>query len=464
MVLRFPEGTVLLDRSQGTSRPDEVSITDSRVLVMEYTHTPLQRPYCGSSPTRRRYGTARAPHTVRGHVRGHQCQSLTPMFIKALGGPKEACRRYCQMRLDLGDGAYNGIPVWQGAQHWVEIVVREAYTAEYKNIRPALVETTGGGISLKTLLAVATVMASVAEFDTGRESRLSLDKTVERTGKGERTVQRARQALKLLRVATEVFRGRLRRKKGERQGSYRVGDKGRGWASVWALHLRKPVDKTRVYLDGSIKMAPHPRRGHLLSLPSRREVFNTKRSVNKRAAPRRKESKAEVEKVEAIRKGLLLASKWLSNPRTPVWARRHTPRGWASALTEPAAHGWTAADLNDTIDDWANAQNMVPTPKHPIAFIRWLMKQQDLAFAPHVLAQIAADQEKAERERQSAAFEMERERYAWAAPEDSPGRQAARFVARRAADTAHRRKVDTSARENAAQPVWITHLRDLGPQ
>ena len=92
------------------------------------------------------------------------------------------------------------------------------------------------------------------------------------------------------------------------------------------------------------------------------------------------------------------------------------------------------------------------------------MKQQDLAFAPHVLAQIAADQEKAERERQSAAFEMERERYAWAAPEDSPGRQAARFVARRAADTARRRKVDTSARENAAQPVWITHLRDLGPQ
>ncbi|WP_233272475.1 replication protein [Rhodococcus sp. JT-3] len=386
------------------------------------------------------------------------------MFIKALGGQQEACRRYCQMRLDLGVGAYNGIAVWQGAQHWVEIAVREAYTAEYKNIRPALVETTGGGISLKSLLAVATVMASVAEFDTGRESRLSLDKTIERTGLGERTVQRARQTLKLLRVATEVFRGRLRRKKGERQGSYRVGDKGRGWASVWALHPRKPVDKTRVYVGGSIKMAPHPRRGHLLSLPSRREVLNTKRSVDKRAASRRKESKAEVEKAEAIRKGLLLASKWLGNPRSPVWARQHSPRGWAPALAEPAAHGWTAEDLNDTIDAWANTQNMVPTPKHPIAFIRWLMKQQDQAFAPHVLAQIAADQEKTERERQAAVFEAERNRYASAAAEDSPGRQAARFVARRAADTARRRKVDNSARENSAQPVWVTHLRDLGPQ
>ncbi|MCD2157908.1 replication protein [Rhodococcus cerastii] len=386
------------------------------------------------------------------------------MFVKALGGPKEACRRYCQMRLDLGDGAYNGIPVWRGAQHWVEIAVREAYSAEYRNIRPSLVETTGGGISLKSLLAVATVMASVAEFDTGRESRLSLDKTIERTGLGERTVQRARQTLKMLRVATEVFRGRLRRKQGERQGSYRVGDKGRGWASVWALHPRKPVDKTRVYVDGSIKMAPHPRRGHLLSLPSRREVLNTKRSVDKRAASRHTESKASIQKAEAIRKGLLLAFKWLGNPRTPAWARQHTPRGWAPALAKPAAHGWTAADLNDTIDDWAKTRNLVPTPKYPVAFLRWLMKQQDLAFAPHVLAQIAADQEKAERERQAAAFKVERGRYASAASEDSPGRQAARLVVRRATDMARRRKVDNLACENAVQPVWITHLRNLGLQ
>ncbi|WNF44406.1 hypothetical protein [Rhodococcus sp. SG20037] len=238
------------------------------------------------------------------------------------------------MRLDLGDGAYAGIPVWRGAQHWVEIVVRETYTAEYKSIRPELVETTGGGISLKSLLAVATVMASVAEFDTGRESRLSLDKTIERTGKGERTVQRARQALKLLRVATEVFRGRLRRKKGERQGSYRVGDKGRGWASVWALHPRKPVDKTRVYEGGSLKMAPHPRRGHLLSLPSRREVLKTKRSVDKRAASRRLDNEVDPKKAEALRKGLLLAAKWLGNPRTPTWAGDTRPevgdRHWSN--------------------------------------------------------------------------------------------------------------------------------------
>ena len=395
---------------------------------------------------RRRYGTARTPRAVSGHVHGHQCHSLTPMFVNALGGPEAACRRYCQVTLELEPGAYGGIASWRGAQHWVEIVVRCAYTAEYNRIRPELVKTSkadsvaGGGISLKSLLAVAKVMAGAADFDSGRSSRLSIATLVERTGLGERTVQRARQALKLLRVATEVLRGRLRRK-GERMASWRFDDKSRGWASVWALHPRKPVDKTRMSVAGSIQMAPHPRRGQFSIPTSRREVLNTKRSVDKRAASRRKESRSEVEKADSIRKGLLLASKWLGNPRTPVWARQHTPRGWASALAESAAHGWTADDLNFTIDAWAEARKMTPDPKHPIAFIRWLMKEQDLAFSPHVLAQIAAEQAKAERQRQSSQFEAERARYAMAATEDSPGRRAAMAAVPDAAAVRRRRQI-----------------------
>ncbi len=376
---------------------------------------------------------------MQGHLYGHQCHALTPMLLKTLG-KEAACRRYCKVSLELEDGAYGGIARWRGAQHWVEIVVRCAFTAEYTRIRPILVQTSGGGISLKSLLAVATVMAEAADFDTGRNSRMTVETIAERIKGGERTVQRARQALKLLRVATEVLRGRLRTKD-ERYASWRFNDKARGWASVWALHPSKPVDKTRIIVAGSIQMAPHPRSGHFKSFSSRREVLNTKRSVDKRAASRRKGSKVEAEKAEGVRKGLLLASKWLSNPRTPVWARRHTPRGWAPALTELAAHGWTAADLNDTIDAWSKATRMAPAPKHPIAFIRWLMKQQDLAFAPHVLAQIAADQQKAERERQAAAFEADRGRYATAAPADSPGRRAAMAAVPNAAAVRRRRQI-----------------------
>jgi len=393
------------------------------------------------------------------------------MFIKALGGLKAACRQYCQVKLELGDGAYNGIAPWRGQQHWVEIVVREAFVADYERIRPILIRETGGGISLKAVLAVATAMASAAKFKTGRESRLAIATIVERTGLGERTVQRARHALKLLRVATEVLRGRHRRWKdrgdglgSERMASYRFDDKSRGWASVWALHPRKPVDKTRILVGGSIQMAPHPRRGQVLACNSRRELLTTKRSVNKRAASRRTNNEADPKKVEALRKGLLLAAKWLGNPRTPTWARRHTPRGWATALVESAAHGWTAADLNETIDGWAKSCGIAPDPKHPIAFMRWLMKRQDLTFAPHILAKIAADQEKAERERQAIAFDAERARYAGAAAEDSPGRRAARAVVRRASDNARARKTENLARDNEAQPEWITHRTPGHPQ
>lgn len=85
---------------------------------------------------------------------------------------------------------------------------------------------------------------------------------------------------------------------------------------------------------------------------------------------------------------------------------------------------------------------MTPDPKHPIAFIRWLMKEQDLAFSPHVLAQIAAEQAKAGRERQSSQFEAERARYALAATEDSPpGRRAAMAAVPDAAAVRRRRQI-----------------------
>lgn len=438
------------DRAQGnTAYPDAGSTIHARVSTHEYATT----RYRGSTPARPRYGTARTPRAIPGHVCGHQCQSLTPAFISAIGGREEACRRFCRVALDLGDGAYGGIAVWSGEQTWVEIEVREAYMRLYLIIRPALCRIRGGGgISLKALLKVASEMAAAANHDTGQNSRLKNDTLMERTGYCKSTVQRAKLALKMLGVATEVLRGRLRRRH-ERFGSYRVGDQARGWASVWALHPRKPVDKTRISAGGSIQMAPHPRRGHSLDHSSRREVSNTKRSVKKRAASRRPETRVQREKAAANRKGVLLAARWLSSPRTGAWAREHTSRGWGPALAESAAHGWTAADLNDTIDTWAAARRVTPTPKSPIAFVRWLLGQQDLAFPPHVLAQIAFDQEKAERERQAAEFAAERARYADAAGPDSPGRRAARAAIAEHTALVDQRKRDRRQRE--AQQEWV---------
>jgi hypothetical protein len=85
------------------------------------------------------------------------------------------------------------------------------------------------------------------------------------------------------------------------------------------------------------------------------------------------------------------------------------------------------------------------------------MKNQDMMFPPHVLTQIAFEQERAEQERRAAVFEAERGRYADAAADDSPGRRAARVAARRVAAHALQRKTEIHARENQPRAEWITH-------
>lgn len=100
------------------------------------------------------------------------------------------------------------------------------------HVRPVL---GANQVSRTAILTVAAARAGYAEYGTGRGSRPSNERLAADTGYSVRTVQRADTALRLLGVATEVLRGRQRTRT-ERLASWRVGDKGRGWASVWALH------------------------------------------------------------------------------------------------------------------------------------------------------------------------------------------------------------------------------------
>jgi hypothetical protein len=102
---------------------------------------------------------------------------------------------------------------------------------------------------------VARARARYAEYATGRGSRPSNERLAADTGLSVRTVQRADTALRLLGVATEVLRGRQRTRV-ERLASWRVGDRGRGWASVWALH-DNPLISRLVHKLG-IGLSPHP--------------------------------------------------------------------------------------------------------------------------------------------------------------------------------------------------------------
>lgn len=296
--------------------------------------------------------------------------------------------------LDLGEQPWAGIAVWPGEQVWVEVHVRTAYKELYGTLRPAFSRC--GGVSFDAVLAVAREMARAAEWSTGRNSRLSNGTIAERIGRSVRVVQRARLLLRAMGLATEVFRGR-QRTRDERFASWRVGDRGRGWTSVYALHQRRPVDKTRVRIGSTTQMAPHPRRGLFYSLNSSKQVVLTEKDVQNGTASRANNAKQRRKLVgrTSDTAGVLLASRWLRDRRSPSWARRHTPKGWSRVLRDAEARGWSAADLNDTLDAWSRNHDTVVQPRQPMAFLRWLLSKQDLDFPPHLV-------EMAEREREAA--------------------------------------------------------------
>ncbi len=413
---------------------------------------------------RPRRGQARAPRAVPGHVCGHQCTAVAPALLRAVGGREEACRRFCQLRLTFGDNPFGGIACWGGAQAWVEIHVPDVYRRGYlATVLPELRTTRGGGVSLRAVKLVALAMAQAGGHSTGRGSRLTVGTIMARTGLGESTVQRARTALRLLGVATEVFRGRLRTYT-ERMASWRVGDRARGWASVWALHPPTPVDKTRIVCAGQTLMAPHPRRGLFSLESSSPERVTTRKTVESGAAPRRSTKTKRRKLSLPDPRGAVLASRWLRDGRTPGWARKHTPTGWAAALAEPAQYGWNAEDLNAVITEWATDTGVAPAPAIPVAFLRWLLQRHDLAFSPTLLDHARRDQERlaAQERRDAAAQELVRSAEARAmarADLHGPGRRLAGEVLDQVSRAAAERKAAAIRAEHAARAAAVARAR-----
>ncbi len=160
----------------------------------------------------------------------------------------------------------------------------------------------------------------------------------------------------------------------------------------------------------------------------------------------------------------MLASRWLRNAETPVWARKHTPAGWARTLAEPARYGWNADDLNAIITDWATDTGVAPAPTTPIGFLRWLLQRQDLAFSPTILNKARRDQERAaaQRRREVAAEELARsatERAAAQADLNGPGYQLARRVLAQKATSSAACKAAAIRAEHAARAATVARAR-----
>ncbi|PJE00834.1 MAG: helix-turn-helix domain-containing protein, partial [Mycobacterium sp.] len=164
--------------------------------------------------------------------------------------------------LNLDDQAYAGVPCWSaGPAGWAHITVAVAYDLHYHRVRPLMCN---GGIAKPTLIVIAAAMARYADRSTGRGCRPTNAQLERDTGYDERTIQRAHECLRLLGVATEILRGRQRTYT-ERMASWRMGDRHRGWASVWALH--DTALTTRIVHRIMHSLSPHLERSPLTTTP-----------------------------------------------------------------------------------------------------------------------------------------------------------------------------------------------------
>lgn len=346
---------------------------------------------------------------ARSHLRGADTHGGDQLALPGLANAvPNAPKWLTRLALAVGDRAYKNVPLWSGAQRWARIEVPIAYDLRYKSIRHLMV---GNGVSRENVIKVADARARFAEGKTGRHCRPTNATLAKCAGVDKRIVQRASLALRLMGCATEILRGR-QRTKAERLASWAMNDRSRGWASVWALHTPIPAvdnsrDRNGMWQPISEKMSPHPRRGSLSVGQSSLSTFSPTENHPqdgaghgppiKGGAPRHstETTSARRSKFRPVdERARLLAVRWLADGQTPAWAQRFTPRGWASILAPAAAMGWTPADINTMIREWAtvSANYLPPEPYKPHGLLATIFKAHgDLANRPaaHADAQAA---------------------------------------------------------------------------
>ncbi|VAZ99725.1 hypothetical protein LAUMK4_04698 [Mycobacterium persicum] len=367
------------------------------------TRPPASRPltYRGCSVDRRRRGVVRTTPIaeVVAFRRGRRLS----------GGDLPPASVF--VNLELEDDAYAGVPCWSGGPaHWAHVTVATAYDLHYGEIRPQM---TSGGIAKHTLIVIAAALARTADAATGRNARPANEQLQRATGFTERTIQRARECLRLLGVATEVLRGRQRTYT-ERMASWRMGDHHRGWASVWALHDNAQLNRVI-----------HTVSPHLERSPVTTHTSPGERLITTRGRPKGARHGVATRRPAPDAGGWRLAAVWRADPHAPPWARRFTPTSWAAMLAAPAAAGWTPRDLNQLVTDWLGVGRRIPdTPARPIGLLGAML-------AWYGIDNLADRPAAADMAREAAELAVHRERRA-AAPAEHAAELAAREQGRAA--------------------------------
>jgi len=380
------------------------------------------------------------------------------------------------LRREVSPYAYAGIPCWWSAERWITHVAR-VYQRSYLILRPRLVASSGGGISLPTVLAYADAQAVAADHRTGRGSRPSITTMATTARRGRRTIQRARLFLRLAGLATEIQPGRTRTYP-ERITSWERGDRARGWTAVYALHpsptYPDPVDNSRIIRAGQTPDGTPPRSGSLPpSAPAEKRVSTQDNNQQPpagdedgaphRASTTKKWPDPGAEPTRAPATALMLA--WRTDPACPGWARAYSAHRWAGALTAAATAGWTARDLTQMLVDLTNTGHHILTrPRRPISYFLALLTKVDLREPPtltrdlHDAAHQTARAEQAT-ERAVERAESDRARQAAVLALSGPGRSLAHQAAATVASAARQRRTGQQQSDRQAVAELVAHRR-----
>jgi len=386
-----------------TDRPSPPTTSD---------HHPPNRTRTAPPSGHRLRGTARTPPRLTTRSRpGHQCGGPTSgrssrarrfaRRARAVANGAAPCWLTCSVRLDPEHGAYAGIPCWNGRTPWLAHAAI-VFRAHYPTVRRESDE-----LSLKAFMAVCAAMSAPGRVDsaTGRDARQAVATIAASSGVSESVVQRTRRYLRVLRLGTEVLRGR-QRTRDERMASWRVGDRGRGWASVWALHPRRPqpsdppVDNSPQFkvliqqtgtpsVYGPVGTSPSVKK--LVSSRQQSRVAGHEDGTARRATTRkgRKPGRAVPDGP-----GLALAKRWRAQPDCPGWMRRFSAETWSRSLAAYAAHGWTERDLNQALRDVAAMGiRIYDDPHRPIPYLLMLLRRSSIEERPTIARDAYAAEE-----------------------------------------------------------------------
>ncbi|UZJ26887.1 hypothetical protein RHODO2019_18000 (plasmid) [Rhodococcus antarcticus] len=386
--------------------------------------------------------------------------------------------------------SWSALPCWWSAERWLAHVVA-VYRRGYLLTRPQLVTATGGGVSLRAVLAVATAHARAGDYRTGRCSRPLLGVTGGTTGitattkLGQRTVTRARTWLRLVGLATEVAPAR-HRSFIERLASWERGDTRRGWTAEYALHLSArfpdpvptPVDNPgRVIAGQTVRGTPprsgssSPERSDGMVVTSTTNESTTPAARDENGAPRRAmtpgHARDDFDGWEGSRTSataLMLA--WRASEHCPRWARQYGAHRWSGVLSAVAAAGWTARDLNQLLTDLTTTGHQVLTaPRRPISYLCHLLGLVDINERPTAIPDAHAAAELAARTARTTAQLDARDthtaaRHTAVTALTGPGRAAALTAAHTTATAAAHRRSERESAERLALAEQVQHRRN----